>query len=69
VQVSSVTGAGWSGLEQALAEGSGLSALQELQSLVFCEEVKTAIVRLVCALDARELVRSLAVLDDLAPVD
>jgi tRNA modification GTPase len=68
VQVSSLTGGGWSELERALMEGSGLSALQELQSLVFCGEVKTAIVRLVCALDARERTQALAVLDDLAPV-
>lgn len=69
VSVSCVTGEGWSELERALLEGSGLSALQESQSLVFCEELKGSLVRLVSVLGAREPARALAVLDDLAPVD
>jgi hypothetical protein len=69
VQVSSLTGAGWSELERVLLDGFGFSALQDLQPLVFCGEVQAVVARLASALGARERNRALAVLDDLAPAD
>jgi small GTP-binding protein len=69
VQVSSLTGAGWSELERVLLDGFGFSALQDLQPVVFCGEVHTVLARLASALGARERIGALSALDDLAPAD
>jgi tRNA modification GTPase len=69
VQVSSLTGAGWSELERVLLDGFGSPALQDLQPLVFCGEMEAFVTRLASVLGARERNRALSVLDDLAPAD
>jgi len=69
VHVSGLTGAGWSGLERALAEGFGFSALQEPKPLVFCAEVQMGVAHVVSALKVRKPARALAAAERLTAAD
>jgi tRNA modification GTPase len=69
VCVSGLTGAGWSGLERALVEGLGFSALQEPKPLVFCAEVQMGVAHMVSAIRARKPAAALAVARRLTAMD
>ena len=65
VCVSSLTGAGWFELEQALLQGFGFPASQEPKPLVFCAQLHESVAHLAFALRERRSAKALAVLDDL----
>lgn len=65
VIVSSLTGQGWSALEQEISVASGFTVLQEPKPLVFCAELQDGLTDLLATLQSQQALGARTVLESL----